>query len=153
LQNAEEAVKTFANNHSILRIGGIYGLDGPSHLGLNKAINNAIYKKEAPVLYGNGKAKRNYICVKDVARWILNLLQKRINSGEKINDTLYLSGTEVMTIKDYLQAIIDVLLPEKELIVAEGNESHDWVIKISTPPFDLITFKKYLVNCKDITNL
>ena len=80
-------------------------------------------------------------------------LGKRINSGEKINDSLYLSGTEVMTIKDYLQAIIDVLLPEKELIVAEGNESHDWVIKISTPPFDLITFKKYLVNCKDITNL
>lgn len=141
---AEEAVKTFANNYTILRIGGIYGLDGPSHLGLNKAINNAIYKKEPPVLYGTGYAKRNYICVIDVARWILSLIKKYKASNKKIKEILYLASTEIMSIEEYLQAIADVVLKNGKLIRTEGNEATDWIVTPSEPSFNFRTFRGYL---------
>lgn len=141
---AEEAVKTFANNHSILRIGGIYGLDGPSHLGLNKAINNAIYKKEPPVLYGTGKAKRNYICVLDVASWIESLTRRYGREKGNIEETLYLCSTEIMAIEEYLQAISDIVLKNGKIIRTEGADAMDMVINPSKPPFSLRTFRGYL---------
>ena len=53
---AEQAIKTCSDNYSILRICGIYGIDGPPHLGLNKAISDAVYRK-GPILRGSGSAK------------------------------------------------------------------------------------------------
>lgn len=145
---AEEAVKTFVDNSSILRIGGIYGLNGPDHLGLNKAINNAIYKKSPPVLKGSGKAKRNYICVLDAARWIFYLLEKygtdTASRENKIRETLYLAGHETMTIEEYLQTIVNVVLPNMGIMRTEGNDGNDLIVNASSPPFNLQTFKEYL---------
>lgn len=145
---AEEVVKTFVDNYSILRICGIYGLDGPVHLGLNRAISCAFHKKEPPVLKGSGSAKRNYIYVRDATRWILYLIERhRIMLTEKdssTEETLYMSSTEVLTIKEYLMTIQDILLPGKELVIEGGEESTDSVVNESPAPFAMVTFRQYI---------
>lgn len=141
---AEEAVKTYIDNYSILRIAGIYGIDGPSHLGLNKAISDAVYRKEPPVLRGSGTAKRNYICVLDVALWILNLVKKYKASNKKIKEILYLASTEIMSIEEYLRTIADVVLKNGKLIRTEGSEATDWIVTPSELSFNFRTFKDYL---------
>jgi UDP-glucose 4-epimerase len=145
---AEVILKTFVQNYTILRIGGIYGLDGPGHLGLNSAITNAYYKKEKPTIKGSGKAKRNYICVYDVAQWILYLLGRYEANGYKSDkhtqETLYLAGSEVMTIEGYLREVADILLSGDDINRIDGQESKDMVIKFAPFPFKPTTFRQYL---------
>jgi Nucleoside-diphosphate-sugar epimerases len=144
---AEEVVKIFVDNYSMLRICGIYGLDGPGHLGLNRAISSAFHEKEPPVLKGPGLAKRNYIYVRDVARWISCLIERHkafLNENDNIEETIYMSSSEVLTIKEYLVAILDVLLPGKELITKVGDESADAVVSSSPVPFVMTTFRQHM---------
>ena len=141
---AEEVVKTYLDNYSILRICGIYGLDGPEHLGLNMAISNAVHKKIIPALKGSGKAKRNYICVRDVARWILHLVTKYESKETGVREILYLAGPEVMTIEDYLELIVETVLPGMDLERIDGLESRDLLVKTSAAPFPRIRFRQYL---------
>ncbi len=145
---AEEVVKTFVDNYSILRICGIYGLYGPNHLGLNRAISDAVNKKNPPVLKGPGKAKRNYICVLDVVRWIMYLIGRHkaelTFKRNKTKDILYLAGAEVMTIQDYLLTIIKNVLPGVNLRELNGEESDDLVVTASPAPFTQMTFSQYI---------
>jgi len=147
---AEEVVKTHLDDYSIIRICGIYGIKGPSHMGLNKAITDAVCLKIPPVLNGTGKAKRNYICVSDVALWIMDLLNKyearKASETKRIYETLYLASPEIMNIKQYLQTIIDVVLPNEEIVMMEGEEASDMIVKPSIAPFRLQTFREYLVS-------
>ena len=55
-------------NFKIIRFGGIYGLNGPDHLFLNKLIN-----KKKKFFSGNLAAIKNYIHVKDAASCIKKL--------------------------------------------------------------------------------
>jgi len=145
---AEEIVKTYVDNYSILRICGIYGLDGPKHLGLNRAINDAVHKRKLPVLSGSGSAKRNYICVLDVAGWIMYLVKHfKIESAakrERIQEILYMSGPEIMTIEDYLQTIVGVVFPKMDVNKIEGDDPKDYVVKASPASFTLVTFREYI---------
>ena len=148
---AEEVIKAYLKSYSILRICGIYGLDGPEHLRLNRAIRNAIHKKNIPVLMGPGQAKRNYICVQDVARWVsylVNNYEVVSHSTESgIKEILYLAGPEVLTIEDYLKLIVKVILPGTEIVRVDGSESQDLVVKASSAPFfELLTFEQYLAS-------
>ncbi|MCP4613877.1 MAG: SDR family oxidoreductase [Planctomycetes bacterium] len=145
---AEEIVKAYVENYSILRICGIYGLDGPQHLGLNQAITNAIYRKAAPVLKGSGKSRRNYICVYDVAKWILHLIERdeiRSSYTESITqEILYLAGPEIMSIREYLTCIVDTILPGMKLEKVDGPDTPDLIVKSPIFPFAQVTFKDYL---------
>lgn len=145
---AEEVVKACVDKYSILRICGIYGLDGPKHLGLNRAISDAVHKKKPPVLKGPGKAKRNYICVLDVAGWIMYLVKHfKIESAakrERIQEILYMSGPEIMTIEDYLQTIVDIVFPKMDVKRIGGDDPMDYVVKSSPSPFTLVTFREYI---------
>ena len=145
---SEEVIKACLQNYVILRICGIYGLDGPEHLGLNRAISNAVHKKMVPVLKGPGKAKRNYICVHDVARWILYLVNNYEvvphSTEPGIKEILYLAGPEVLTIEDYLKLIMETILPGMELERIDGFGSSDLIVKASSAPFSELTFKQYL---------
>ncbi len=140
---AEEVVRTYVDNYSILRICGVYGLGGPAHLGLNTAISNAVREKKPPVLSGVGRAKRNYICVLDVDRWILYLIQ-RCETGKTSRETLYIAGPEVLTIEQYLEIIVDTVLPGEDLVRAEGNNGKDFIVRSSLPPFEIRTFRSYI---------
>jgi nucleoside-diphosphate-sugar epimerase len=145
---SEEVIKANLQSYSILRICGIYGLDGPDHLGLNIAINNAIHKKMVPVLKGPGKAKRNYISVHDVARWVLNLVKNYQNMSNTVysgvKEILYLASPEIMSIKEYLELIAETILGGMELEMLDGPESQDVIVKPSKTPFTPLTFRQYL---------
>lgn len=145
---AEEIVKTYVENYSILRICGIYGLDGPSHLGLNQAITNTIRQNTAPVLKGPGKSRRNYICIYDVAKWILHLIEKEEirspHTEDPVQEILYMAGPEIMSIAEYLTCVIDTILPGMKWEKVDGLDTPDLIVKSSIPPFAQTTFKEYL---------
>ncbi len=145
---AEEIVKNFVERYSILRIAGIYGLDGPKHLGLNEAISEAFYNKVSPVMKGPGQPKRNYICVWDVARWIFHLIQRDESKKDELKNILYLAGSQIMTIEEYLNTIVAVLLPGKNLTRIEGKDGLDSIVKASRTPFEFIRFEDYLAAIK-----
>lgn len=52
----EKYIQNTKSNYSIIRFGGIYGRNGPSHLGINNFINLAINKKKL-IFSGNPKVK------------------------------------------------------------------------------------------------
>jgi nucleoside-diphosphate-sugar epimerase len=108
----------------ILRIGGVFGLNGPVHLGLNRAIHSAL-KGNPPIQRGVGVALRNYIYVKDVADTIVFVLQHRLEG------THMLAGFEVSSINQMLQSICDVFLPGQYPIIAEGPDAMSQVIEPS----------------------
>jgi nucleoside-diphosphate-sugar epimerase len=144
----EESAKALAPCHTIMRIGGVYGLDGPAHLGLNAAITDAVRKGKPPILRGPGKARRNYICVTDIARWIGYIVERdgtEIKSASgNVQETLYAAGTEILTIEEYLQAIINVVLPNREIERRGGREAQDQIVRPSPSPFRQMRFKEYL---------
>ena len=63
-------------NYTILRFGGIYGKNGPDHLGINKFIKIA-QKRKKIIFNGNKESLRNYIFVKDAANFILKCLKNK----------------------------------------------------------------------------
>jgi len=145
---AEQIVQIFVKDAVILRIAGIYGLDGPKHLGLNAAITDAVYFNRPPVLRGSGQGKRNYVCVKDVAKWIFGVVKRRDAEGRLIDsgrvEVMYLSGPECMTIEQYLQTIVDVLLPGEEIVKEDGVPGEDCVVRGTPSLFPLRSFSDYL---------
>ncbi len=145
---AEEISQILIPHSSILRIGGIYGLDGPTHLGLNIAISHAFHKEAPPILKGAGMARRNYICVTDVAQWIFHLIRQGEREIKGGCDIYYLTGPDTMSIREYLQTIVDVFLPDKDLVCVEGEESGDCVIEGSLSPFPLTKYRDYLEGLK-----
>lgn len=145
---AEEIVKTYVDNYSILRICGIYGIDGPGHLGLNKAISNAVQKGIPPTLKGTGKSRRNYICVLDVAGWIMDLIKNYIDHSAKnnknIQEILYIAGNDTLTIEEYLKTIAETATPGQAIRRVEGEEPRNFVVTPSKAPFELMTFRQYM---------
>jgi nucleoside-diphosphate-sugar epimerase len=141
---AEQQIKMVLDDYVILRIGGVYGLDGPAHLGLNRAITAAYHHGEVPVLAGSGDIKRNYISVVDCVRWILSFLNERENGGAKGPRTVYIAGTEVLTMRQYLGAVTEILTTAPVPMIKEGADGSDSIIEADEPPFPLTTFVDYL---------
>ena len=135
--------KLFADNlivasgciHSILRFGGIFGKNGPAHLGINSAINNAI-EGMVPSFIGTGDAKRNYIYVKDAAQAIVKCLEERITG-------FYYLGGEVKTLKGMLNDICEVFIPVRQPGQIEGEEALDQIVE-NSDFFDITPFRTAL---------
>lgn len=77
----------------IIRFSGIYGINGPDHLFLNKLIN-----KKANIFRGNLKDVKNYIHVKDAAKCINKLLKIK-RSG------IYYAGGQILNFKTMIKII------------------------------------------------
>ncbi|MFA5800454.1 MAG: NAD(P)-dependent oxidoreductase [Candidatus Peribacteraceae bacterium] len=120
----EELVRAAGLDHLILRISGIYGQNGPAHLGLNRAIDQALRGK-APTLVGAGEAKRNYVYVNDLAAMIADAV------GRKITGTHLAAGPEPVTIADLLKDICAILLPGQDPIRQKGETGADQIIEPS----------------------
>lgn len=118
---AEELIKTSGIKHTILRISGIFGKHGPHHLGINKAIDNAL-SGEIPAQYGSGKIKRNYIYVKDLADIIIYCIENQIGGIHLV------AGSSSNTIADMLQIICDKILPGTHPIYLNGKDGLDQVV-------------------------
>ena len=61
-----------------------------------------------------------------------------------IKGIIYLAGSEVMTVKEYLELITETILGGMELEMVDGPESQDVIVKASKAPFALLTFRQYL---------
>ncbi len=137
----EQLIEASHVRNCILRIGGVFGANGPAHLGLNRAIDGAL-KGTRPTKSGSGGAMRNYIYVKDVAEAIVFVLQQRVEG------THFLAGSELTPISQMLQIICDILLPGQQPAIAAGPEAMSQVI---TPSEDLPKsrgFREALIDIK-----
>mgnify|MGYP001579145146 CR=1 FL=1 len=117
----EQLIEASNAKHCALRIAGVFGYDGPTHLGLNRAIDGAI-KGELPVQFGSGSALRNYVYVKDVAQAIVFALQERLEG------THLLAGHEVLSICDMLQQVCDTFAPGMHPVIKDGLQALNQVI-------------------------
>lgn len=118
---AENLINASQVKRSILRICGVYGVDGPTHLGLNRAIN-LIKNSELPIQVGSGNAKRNYLYVKDLAAIIVYALENNILG------THLVAGKEDLTIAQMLQMLCDKFTPGKRPLIQDGNEAKDQLV-------------------------
>jgi UDP-glucose 4-epimerase len=124
---AELILKSAGVRHTILRFGGIFGLAGPRHLGLNVAIRDALENKKVPRIYGAGAGRRNYIYVKDAARAVVTAAEK------KIVGTHLIAGKEVLSIAEMLHTLTStIFIDEDPRIIPNGKSSPDQVIQPST---------------------
>lgn len=124
---AEQLIVVGCARHCILRIGGVFGLNGPQHLGLNRAIADAL-RGVPPTLVGTGRALRNYIYVKDVASAIVYALEN------KIIGTHLLSGSDVLSIGDMLDKVCKAFMPDQTPVRNDGDEAFDQVV-FTSPSF------------------
>jgi UDP-glucose 4-epimerase len=115
---AELLVGASGVDSSILRFPGIYGWNGPTHLGLNRAIKAAAVGK-VPTIVGNGRARRNYIYVLDAAAQIAYALEQRVLG------THVVAGTEALSIREMFDAVCETFLPGRYAIAVHGPEAVD----------------------------
>ena len=137
--HADNVIKASGCESVILRLGGIYGMNGPLHLGINRAIINAKNSK-VPTIFGTGDVKRNYVFVKDAANAILKCLEERISG------THYLGG-EIKTVKNMLTDICEVFIPGKKPRYIAGEEIGDQIIENSNH-FNITPFRQALEQMK-----
>lgn len=144
-QLAEQVIEASGIDATILRIGGVFGLNGPVHLGLNRAIQSAVCG-QTPVQVGNGSARRNYAYVKDVAAIIVDVLERKITGRHLV------AGTETLTVKEMLQTVCDVFLPGQSPLLKLGDEAADQVIMPSASLLPTRSFKSALLDMKTDTD-
>ena len=118
---AELCIEASGVSSNVLRIGGVFGYNGPRHLGLNRTIQEAL-AGNPPQIYGTGSGKRNYIYVEDLASIIVQAVQSR-SVG-----THLVSGRDVLSIAKMYQSVCDVFELNSAPIVCSGDSSRSQVI-------------------------
>jgi UDP-glucose 4-epimerase len=106
---------------AVLRLAGLYGREGSSHLSLNKTIGDAA-AGIAPTLRGSGKARRNYLHVGDAASAIRHCLQQRLVG------TFALGGSETLTMREILDTVRRVFTPNAPLREEPGPDARDQLV-------------------------
>lgn len=123
---AEELIRMSGVKCGILRIAGVFGKNGPSHLGINVAIDNAL-KGIAPVQYGEGAVKRNYIYIEDLCDVIRFCIERRLEGIHLV------AGSSVNLVSEMLEVICETLLPARRpKCVASESIVYDQIIEHST---------------------
>lgn len=140
---AEELILASECSHCIFRIAGVFGLHGPKHLGINRAIDGAI-NGQAPTQFGRAEALRNYIYVKDVADSIVFALES------KLQGTHLVSGSELLSIQEMLSQICKVFIPDQKVQIKDGKEACSQVI---CPSQHLPAARKFIDALSDIKGL
>jgi len=118
-------VKMSGIKYAILRISGVFGKNGPAHLGINRAIDDALCKI-IPIQYGGGEIKRNYIYVKELCSIIKFCIENNILG------THLVAGSSINTISEMLQIICNVFLPGKKPQCHEGRNGYDQIVEVSS---------------------
>ena len=104
---------------TVLRLPGIYGQGGPSHLGMNVAISDG--RSGRPVtLRGSGRGKRNYLSVTQVA----TVCEFAVHSGPL--GTTYAAG-QVLSLLDQLSTISDYF--DVPLLQEDGDSESDSIVE------------------------
>jgi len=138
---AEELVRMSGVRYCILRIGGVFGLNGPSHLGLNCAITSVLNKTK-PTLYGSGNVQRNYIYLWDVVTFVEYAIHQNIQG------THLLAGSENITVHTMIDIVCQVLNPNIDPDKQPGNGAKHQLIKSSVDFPNAKSFKTALQDIK-----
>lgn len=104
---SEQYIMKHVRDYCILRIGGIYGYNGPEHLFLNRAINHAVNNNQILSIQNDGLGLRNYIYVEDLCSWIIHIIKNR-TIGKFL-----VAGKETLALKEMFLHINNVLLEGK----------------------------------------
>lgn len=138
---AEQLLAASHAKHCVLRIAGVFGCDGPAHLGLNRAIDGAI-KGDPPLQIGTGAVLRNYIYVKDVAQAIVFALKEQLEGIHLI------AGHEVLSVSAMLQEICDIFSPGLHPVIKDGPQGINQVIKHSSFLPETRGFREALIDIR-----
>ena len=138
---AEELIRMSGVDYCILRLGGVFGLNGPTHLGLNRSISDVI-NNISPKIYGNGRVKRNYIYVWDVAKMV------EFSIENNVEGTHLLAGTEHSMISLMINKICEILSNDISPITISGNNARDQLVKSSDVFPERISFEGALKDLK-----
>ncbi len=137
---AEQIIQASGVRQTVLRIGGVFGINGPIHLGLNRAIRSVI-EGEPPSVTGDGVVLRNYIYVKDVAAIIADVLRRDVLG------THLVAGSESLSINQMLSSLCKVFLPGTEPLRREGSVGFDQLIE---PSSDLLQARSFIAALEDM---
>ena len=132
----EKYIQRTKCNYSIIRFGGIYGKNGPSHLGINNFINKAVNKKKL-IFSGNPESKRNYVFIEDAAKAIIHCMKKR-----KLG--IFYLGGEIQSFKIMLKKINLILGTKKKILFKKSKELISDQIVTKNRIFKINSFSKSL---------
>jgi dihydroflavonol-4-reductase len=132
---AEEYIIQQLKHYTILRIGGIYGYNGPEHLFLNRAINKVIDYHQIPDIQNDGLGRRNYIYVDDLCKWIIKMIEHKI-TGKYLT-----AGVETLSLKEIFTQLNQIFLESKSNFATFENISGtDQIIEIQSPNIEMHTY-------------
>lgn len=144
---SEQYIIKYLKKYCIIRIGGIYGIYGPSHLFLNKSINQAITINNKFIINNNGEGKRNYIYVEDLCSWIIYIIKNNIYGRYLI------AGPEALTIKEIHELLIDVFFDGNgEIILNQSITGKDQIIECNFPGIKFNNYKSAFLEMKKNVN-
>ncbi len=122
---SEMLLQASGTKYCVLRLAGVFGFNGPAHLGLNRAITTVI-NGGLPTQIGSGRALRNYVYVKDVAKAICHAIEVDLRGIHLV------AGGEVLSISEMLQLLCDEFRFGKQPVIRVGGEATDQIISPST---------------------
>tara|TARA_B100000795_G_scaffold269472_1_gene258938 strand:- start:1423 stop:2244 length:822 start_codon:yes stop_codon:yes gene_type:complete len=134
---ADRAIRLSQCDYTVVRFGGIFGENGPSHLGINNAINQS-KEGNVPTIIGKGEAIRNYIHVQDAAKLLIHCVEN------KIIGTHYAGSQQSISIAQMIKDICSIYLSNQEPKYKDGEESIDQITKVSVDFPETLPFKKAL---------
>jgi UDP-glucose 4-epimerase len=110
--------KEYGLTHTILRYGSLYGPRAQEWNGLKGFVTQAI--TQGRIVYpGTGQERREYIHVADAARMSVDALAPEFN-----NACLTLTGSQVMTTREMLEMIGEILGRDVTLTFATGESEY-----------------------------
>jgi len=111
--------KEFRMNYTILRYGSLYGPRSQEWNGLKKFVAQAVRNKKI-VYPGTGEERREYIHVKDAAFLSVQALDEKYN-----NQCLTVTGTQVMTSRQMLKMISEIMNERIDLDFSTDGSTYD----------------------------
>ena len=132
----EKYIQRTKCDYSIIRFGGIYGKNGPSHLGINNFINKAINNKKL-IFSGNSESKRNYVFVEDAAKAIIHCMKK-----SKFG--IFYLGGEIQSFKIMIKKINLILGTKKKILFKKNKKLISDQIITRNRMFKIKSFSKSL---------
>jgi len=111
--------REYGLNYTTMRYGSLYGPRSQEWNGLKKFVVQAVKNKK--IAYpGTGEERREYIHVKDAASLSVKALDERYN-----NQCLTLTGTQVMTTRQVLTMVREILNEPVELDFVPSGSTYD----------------------------
>ena len=126
----EKFLQVYAKNKcinlGILRFMGIYGLENPYAFQAITEFIKAVEQNRSPIIYGDGKTRRNHIHIDDVVNAFLAWLKK------KNNGVFNIGGPEVHNNLDLVNLINQCMKKKIEITFKDSEQKqHDFISDIS----------------------